>query len=32
MTKLIKVAVDAMGGEGSPIKIVDGIVHHYQNN
>jgi len=32
MTKLIKVAVDAMGGEGSPIKVVDGIVHHYKNN
>ncbi len=32
MTKLIKVAVDAMGGEGSPIKVIDGIVHHYKNN
>ena len=26
------IAVDAMGGEGSPIKIIDGITHHYKNN
>ena len=32
MNKIIKIAVDAMGGDGSPKKIIDGIVHHYKNN
>ena len=32
MNKVIKIAVDAMGGDGSPKKVVDGIIHHYQNN
>ena len=32
MSKAIKIAVDAMGGDGSPKKIVDGIIHHYQKN
>ena len=32
MSKVIKIAVDAMGGDGSPKKIIDGIIHHYQNN
>jgi len=32
MNKVIKIAVDAMGGDGSPKKIIDGIIHHYQNN
>ena len=32
MSKAIKIAVDAMGGDGSPKKIIDGIIHHYQNN
>jgi len=32
MTKVITIAVDAMGGDGSPKKIIDGIVHHYKNN
>ena len=32
MEKLIKIAVDAMGGDGSPKKVIDGIIHHYQNN
>jgi len=32
MNKEIKIAVDAMGGDGSPKKIIDGIVHHYKNN
>ncbi len=32
MTDVIKIAVDAMGGDGSPKKIIDGIIHHYQNN
>ena len=32
MNKKIKIAVDAMGGDGSPKKIIDGIIHHYKNN
>ena len=26
MTDLIKIAIDAMGGDGSPKKIIDGII------
>jgi glycerol-3-phosphate acyltransferase PlsX len=29
---MIKIAVDAMGGDNSPKKIVDGINHHYKSN
>ena len=32
MNKIIKIAVDAMGGDGAPKKIIDGIIHHHQNN
>ena len=32
MNKEIKIAVDAMGGDGSPKKVIDGIIHHFQNN
>jgi glycerol-3-phosphate acyltransferase PlsX len=32
MNKVIKIAVDAMGGDGSPKKVIDGIVHHNLNN
>ena len=32
MSSTIKIAVDAMGGDGSPKKIVDGIIHHYKDN
>ena len=32
MQKSIKIAVDAMGGDGSPKKVIDGIIHHYKNN
>ena len=32
MTDLIKIAVDAMGGDGSPKKIIDGILLNHQNN
>ena len=32
MNKIIKIAVDAMGGDGSPKKIVDGIIHHFKIN
>ena len=30
MTKEIKIAVDAMGGDGSPKKVIEGIVHHHK--
>ena len=32
MNKTIKIAVDAMGGDGSPKKVIDGIKHHLRNN
>tara|TARA_B100000787_G_scaffold122070_1_gene91824 strand:+ start:160 stop:1167 length:1008 start_codon:yes stop_codon:yes gene_type:complete len=32
MNKIIKIAVDAMGGDGSPKKVVDGIIHHFKKN
>ena len=35
MSDLVKIAVDAMGGDGSPKKIIDGIIHNhklYKNN
>ena len=32
MIDTVKIAVDAMGGDGSPKKIIDGIIHHYKNN
>ena len=32
MNEVVKIAVDAMGGDGSPKKIIDGIIHHFQNN
>ena len=32
MSKLITIAVDAMGGDNSPNKVIDGINLHYQNN
>ena len=32
MYKIIKIAVDAMGGDGSPKKVVDGIIHHFMDN
>ena len=31
MDKKITIAVDAMGGDGSPKKIIDGINYHSQN-
>ena len=30
MNKIIKIAVDAMGGDGSPKKVIDGIIDHYK--
>ena len=32
MNDLIKIAVDAMGGDGSPKKIIDGIIHNHKHN
>ena len=32
MNKIIKIAVDAMGGDGSPKKVIDGITHHFKDN
>ena len=32
MTDLIKIAVDAMGGDNSPKKIIDGISYHHKLN
>ena len=32
MHDLIKIAVDAMGGDGSPKKIVDGVIFNHQTN
>ena len=32
MSNLVKIAVDAMGGDGSPGKVIDGIVHSHKNN
>ena len=32
MSDLIKIAVDAMGGDGSPKKVVDGIIHNHKSN
>ena len=29
MTEMVKIAVDAMGGDGSPKKVIDGIINHY---
>ena len=32
MTDLIKIAVDAMGGDNSPNKIIDGIILNHKSN
>ena len=32
MSKVITVAVDAMGGDNSPSKIINGINHHYKKS
>ncbi len=32
MADLIKIAVDAMGGDNSPRKVIDGIIHNHKNN
>ena len=30
MNNLIKIAVDAMGGDGSPKKIIDGLIYNHK--
>ena len=32
MSKMINIAVDAMGGDNSPQKIIDGIVMHHKES
>ena len=32
MSHLIKIAVDAMGGDGSPKKIIDGIIYNHKSS
>ncbi len=32
MSDMIKIAVDAMGGDGSPKKVIDGIILNHQKN
>ena len=32
MSEKIKIAVDAMGGDGSPKKVIDGIIYNHQSN
>ena len=32
MLNQIKIAVDAMGGEGSPEKTINGIIHNHKSN
>ncbi len=32
MSKFIKIAVDAMGGDNSPNKIIEGIIHNHKSN
>ena len=32
MEPKIKIAVDAMGGENSPKKVIDGILENYKKN
>ena len=32
MSELIKIAVDAMGGDGSPKRVIDGVIHNQKQN
>ena len=32
MTDLIKIAVDAMGGDNSPNKTIDGVIFNHKSN
>ena len=32
MSNVVRIAVDAMGGDGSPKKVIDGIIHNHDLN
>ena len=32
MSEFVKIAVDAMGGDNSPEKIIDGIIHNHKKD
>ena len=32
MSNVVRIAVDAMGGDGSPKKVIDGIIHNHTLN
>ena len=32
MNNTIRIAIDAMGGDGSPKKVIDGIIEHNKNS
>ena len=32
MTDFVKIAIDAMGGDNSPKKIIDGLIHNHRKN
>ena len=32
MSDIVKIAVDAMGGDNSPKKVIDGIIHNHFKN
>ena len=32
MSEFTKIAVDAMGGDDAPKKIIDGIIHNHKSN
>ena len=32
MSDFVKIAVDAMGGDNSPKKIIEGIIHNHKKN
>ena len=32
MSDMIKIAVDAMGGDNSPKKVIDGIILNHKSN
>ncbi len=32
MSEMVKIAVDAMGGDNSPKKVIDGIIHNHLSN
>ena len=32
MSDFVKIAIDAMGGDNSPNKVIDGLIHNHQKN